>query len=512
MRIKTSCESSECLDTTGPKFVESGGARHKGPPVAPPVISALPLLALLVGGLVCAAALLKYRPYLSSRGRARSGSAAAADAAGSAPGAGGGADKRASRLAAAGPVAEGREGESCEAARVAGEGGCGLQDAPSPAAASGGAASAGGGGTRPPMSALQGPVTVRESTSGSGSASSSQQPMQIRELAFFDVTADVKVHRSLREVAACALRCCACCRSGSAGAAAATPGSSSSSAAQGDMEQGGVEMGKRAAAMAADAGRGVAGVRASDQGHDGVGGTGQPQKQLASVAVPAAAAGGEGGACGSSGCCRCSAERGRWRRVLQGVSGSVGSGEVLGIMGPSGGGKSTLLMKLCGGLGGHARGGEWRSGGVVCLDGVAAPPSLLTSVTALVPQDDTLMRSLTVEECIRCAPGAAHVCGGGWGARHKVLLGRLGGGGRRAPCRVCRSPLRLALWCSHACADTPRAWRPRAHAVHIHAHDAHAGILRRFASSPRCPPLPSTRAWRWSWTRWAWRRSAAAPC
>jgi ABC-type hemin transport system ATPase subunit len=38
--------------------------------------------------------------------------------------------------------------------------------------------------------------------------------------------------------------------------------------------------------------------------------------------------------------------------VLRGVSGSVNCGEVLGVMGPSGGGKSTLLLKLCGSLGG----------------------------------------------------------------------------------------------------------------------------------------------------------------
>jgi ABC-type multidrug transport system ATPase subunit len=43
----------------------------------------------------------------------------------------------------------------------------------------------------------------------------------------------------------------------------------------------------------------------------------------------------------------------------------------------------------------------WRSSGDVAVDGVAVGPSLLTAVTALVPQDDTLMRSLTVEECVR---------------------------------------------------------------------------------------------------------------
>jgi ABC-type multidrug transport system ATPase subunit len=72
-------------------------------------------------------------------------------------------------------------------------------------------------------------------------------------------------------------------------------------------------------------------------------------------------------------------------------------------MGPSGGGKSTLLLKLCGSLGAGGRSSSWRSGGLVTLDGVVAPASLLSALTAFVPQDDTLMRSLTVEECIRWA-------------------------------------------------------------------------------------------------------------
>jgi hypothetical protein len=39
---------------------------------------------------------------------------------------------------------------------------------------------------------------------------------------------------------------------------------------------------------------------------------------------------------------------------------------------------------------------------MICLfNGVAAPASLLSALTAFVPQDDSLMRSLTVEECIR---------------------------------------------------------------------------------------------------------------
>lgn len=88
-------------------------------------------------------------------------------------------------------------------------------------------------------------------------------------------------------------------------------------------------------------------------------------------------------------------------------AGSVHAGEVLGVLGPSGGGKSTLLTKLTGSLTSDS---QWRLGGTVKLNGIPAGPSLLARVTALVPQDDLLLRSLTVEECLlysatlRCDP------------------------------------------------------------------------------------------------------------
>jgi hypothetical protein len=54
----------------------------------------------------------------------------------------------------------------------------------------------------------------------------------------------------------------------------------------------------------------------------------------------------------------------------------------------------------------------------VTLDGVVAPASLLSALTEFDPQDDSLMRSLTVEECIRwVALGSTFACVGAVGAR-----------------------------------------------------------------------------------------------
>lgn len=87
----------------------------------------------------------------------------------------------------------------------------------------------------------------------------------------------------------------------------------------------------------------------------------------------------------------------RWKTILHGVSGKARAREVAGILGPSGSGKSTLLSALTGSLAGDPR---WRARGRVCLDGAPAGARALAAATALVPQDDLLMRSLTVEECL----------------------------------------------------------------------------------------------------------------
>jgi ABC-type multidrug transport system ATPase subunit len=87
----------------------------------------------------------------------------------------------------------------------------------------------------------------------------------------------------------------------------------------------------------------------------------------------------------------------RWKTILHGVSGAVRAREVTGVLGPSGSGKSTLLSSLSGSLSSDS---SWRVRGHVTLDGAPATAKALAKVTALVPQDDLLLRSLTVEECL----------------------------------------------------------------------------------------------------------------
>lgn len=85
------------------------------------------------------------------------------------------------------------------------------------------------------------------------------------------------------------------------------------------------------------------------------------------------------------------------KQILHGISGVARCGELIGILGPSGGGKSTLLGILTGQLGNNK---DWTLGGQVTVDGQVAGPEALARLTAFVPQDDFILRSLTVEECL----------------------------------------------------------------------------------------------------------------
>jgi hypothetical protein len=458
MKIKASCDASECLDPSGPKLVGSAVEKRTGPPIGPPILAALPLLALLLAGLVCLAALIRYMPYLRSKQPPAAAAAAGGGRAGrngknkagvTGPGARGGSPLgvNAKGFAAgqthqgfvkgpAGPLGEGFEAgeeQSPAAAAAAAAAASNGSDAQGlVGSSSSGSPRSGFTGVSGAVLAGPGQVSVSDGSTPRSSvkaeaipagpaAAAAVVPMvpllrvnvprpsangstasggQIQELSFYDVTADVKVHRGFKEVVRSALN-----RSSSSSSLSSSEGAS----VRGDLETGSMKGGKGSSNSLADGlkfkndrlGEGerhasplarVVSVRnsAPRATDDDTLPLTEQQQQL-SASVPAA-----GSSSGSNG-----SNAQRWRRVLQGVSGCVGSGEVMGIMGPSGGGKSTLLMKLCGGLGGHSRGGEWRSGGVVCLDGVVVPPSLLTAVTALVPQDDVMMRSLTVEECIR---------------------------------------------------------------------------------------------------------------
>lgn len=364
MNIAASCEASECLDPTGPKLVGTGGMQQSAPPVAPPLVAMLPLLFLVLGALACGAALARYKAYLRGKGRNSSSSVGGAAAAmagkgvGTVPGAqnarriSGGSDG-----ATAVPMLVGSVGSEAAAARTAGTG-----------------------------------------TAG-GAILGAHVPgfRQIGMLSFSEITADVRVPRTWREyLSSTASRRQAAAaperyaggglkdsngpydlEKGSSDEDAATPNSAGGSQPDG-VSSNGVAIFQQP--TAAEAGAATAAAT-----------SGRPPRP-SSIGDSSIMTGGSSGGAGSS----------RWRPVLRGVSGSVASGQVLGVMGPSGGGKSTLLLKLCGSLGAGGNGSTWRSSGLVCLDGVVAPPSLLSAVTALVPQDDTLMRSLTVEECIRC--------------------------------------------------------------------------------------------------------------
>lgn len=144
-----------------------------------------------------------------------------------------------------------------------------------------------------------------------------------------------------------------------------------------------------AAAVAAGGGAVVIGVLPPD-------GDTKATDQLP-AAAPLPAAGKPGGRRGGSGGGADAARLDRWKTILHGVSGAVRAREVAGVLGPSGSGKSTLLSALTGSL---ASDSSWRVRGRVCLDGVPASAGALARATALVPQDDLLLRSLTVEECL----------------------------------------------------------------------------------------------------------------
>ncbi|KAF8061171.1 ABCG2 [Scenedesmus sp. PABB004] len=326
MRIAATCEASECLDPAGPKRVGSATASAAGPPVAPPLIAALPLLALLLGGAACLASLARYSHLLFPH-RGRGAAPRRVPCLGRGP-------AHARSSSGAGGDAGGGGAAAVAAAAFGGSAAARAPHGSRLGAAPGGAAACGSAGSSPKAGAA---FSSGGLSNGGGLGGPARGIGSISQLTFVDVTADVRLPLSWRERLA---RPLAARRGGGA------PGSAPGSGGGADVELGGSD----------------------------------------AVVGPADAA------------------HGRWRRVLRGVSGAVSSGEVLGVMGPSGGGKSTLLLKLCGSLGGGGggrRGCAWRSGGLVTLDGVAAPPSLLAAVTALVPQDDTLMRSLTVEECIR---------------------------------------------------------------------------------------------------------------
>eukprot|EP00930_Biecheleria_cincta_P028800 TRINITY_DN20069_c0_g1_i1.p1 TRINITY_DN20069_c0_g1~~TRINITY_DN20069_c0_g1_i1.p1 ORF type:complete len:906 (+),score=146.07 TRINITY_DN20069_c0_g1_i1:22-2718(+) len=83
------------------------------------------------------------------------------------------------------------------------------------------------------------------------------------------------------------------------------------------------------------------------------------------------------------------------KTMLQGVTGTIMSGHLTAIMGPSGAGKTTFLNVLCGKT--HDD-GNWNVHGEVKINGETKAITDMKPVTGFVPQDDIVHEGLTVRE------------------------------------------------------------------------------------------------------------------
>ncbi|RAH71105.1 putative ABC transporter [Aspergillus aculeatinus CBS 121060] len=82
--------------------------------------------------------------------------------------------------------------------------------------------------------------------------------------------------------------------------------------------------------------------------------------------------------------------RGKPTDILAGLHGSCKAGSILGVMGPSGSGKSSFVNIL---------GGKNKaSTGEICLNGYRMKPAELRALMGFVPQDDLVLPELTVRE------------------------------------------------------------------------------------------------------------------
>ena len=81
------------------------------------------------------------------------------------------------------------------------------------------------------------------------------------------------------------------------------------------------------------------------------------------------------------------------RELLSDVSARFSPGTITALVGPSGAGKTSLLMALAGRLQGDHR-------GAILVNDVAATASERSRLSSLMPQDDRLFESLTVEETL----------------------------------------------------------------------------------------------------------------
>ncbi|WJX60438.1 ABC transporter G member 26 [Trifolium repens] len=85
-------------------------------------------------------------------------------------------------------------------------------------------------------------------------------------------------------------------------------------------------------------------------------------------------------------------ERNKYKKILKGITGSIGPGEILALMGPSGSGKTTLLRVIGGRLTDNVKGN-------ITYNDVPYSPALKRRI-GFVPQEDVLFPQLTVEETL----------------------------------------------------------------------------------------------------------------
>ncbi|XP_027337454.1 ABC transporter G family member 26-like [Abrus precatorius] len=85
-------------------------------------------------------------------------------------------------------------------------------------------------------------------------------------------------------------------------------------------------------------------------------------------------------------------EEDRYKKILKGITGSIGPGEILALMGPSGSGKTTLLRVIGGRLRNNVK-------GKITYNDVCYTPAIKRRI-GFVAQEDVLFPQLTVEETL----------------------------------------------------------------------------------------------------------------
>jgi putative ABC transport system ATP-binding protein len=120
---------------------------------------------------------------------------------------------------------------------------------------------------------------------------------------------------------------------------------------------------------------------------------------------------------------------GRLVRALDGVDLAIGGGELLAIQGPTGQGKSTLLM-LLGGLDRPTSGSVELDGRDLAKMGEGELARLRATEFGFVFQTFNLIPTLTAQENVETALVPLHLPAGGRARRAKEVLGDLGLGDR----------------------------------------------------------------------------------